>query len=244
MKKIIDLTIAFSMLFCITTVNVKAVRKTTVTDDGITITYDNDAINEKVDLTPSEFVPNAELEILKTNSKQFRASSKELDIPFESQKNEYWCAPAAATMMLNTNGFSVSQKEMANAFGTKVEGTTAGYGISDALNEIVSGSGYYFTWEWHVAEDVSTLKEHTVEAINYGNPVLLNTYETANDIQIDGHDMGTDLYHFGLIGDYFDYGNSATYVDSGYGYFAGFKMNQRISMNKLSIAAGQRGYVW
>lgn len=202
MKKIIGLTIAFSMLFCITTVHVKAARETTVTDDGI---------NGKVDLKTSDFVPNAELEILKTNSKQFKASSKELDIPFESQKNEYWCAPAAATMMLKTNGFSVSQKEMANAFGT-----TVGYGISDALNEIVSGSEYYFTWEWHVAEDVSTLKEHTVEAINYGNPVLLNTYETADDIQIDGHDMGTDLYHSGLIGDYFDYGNSASYVDPGY----------------------------
>ena len=63
------------------------------------------------------------------------------------------------------------------------------------------------------------MKNHITEALSWGNPVMVNTMESPGDVYLQGHNIGTALYHFGVIGDYFDNGNSVTYVDPGYGRF-------------------------
>ena len=35
----------------------------------------------------------------------------------------------------------------------------------------------------------------------------------ACDCYLAGHNIGTTLYHYGIVADYFDYGNTVTYVD-------------------------------
>ena len=61
---------------------------------------------------------------------------------------------------------------------------------------------------------------------------------------IAGHDIGVPLYHFGVVADYFDYGNTVTYTDPGYGRYHGFYLDQTLSITNLSYACGGRGYAW
>ena len=80
------------------------------------------------------------------------------------------------------------------------------------------------------------MKNHVVEALSYGNPVMVNTVESPEDCYLIGHDMDYTLYHFEIIGDYFDYGNRVTYVDPGYGRYNGFVMNQTVTIERMSHA--------
>lgn len=73
---------------------------------------------------------------------------------------------------------------------------------------------------------------------------MVNTAESPGDVFIAGHDIGVSLYHFGVVADYFNYGNTVTYTDPGYGRYYGFYMDQTLSITNLSYACGGRGYAW
>jgi len=171
-------------------------------------------------------------------------SSVVISIPFQTQVTDYYCGPASARMVLGGLKYNVTQEQMASLLGTTENGTNAGDNVANALNSIVAGSKYQFRWEWHTYTDVSTIKSHVVEALAYGNPVMVNTMETPGDVYLQGHNIGTALYHYGVVADYFDNGNSVTYTDPGYGRYSGFVMDQRASITNLSYAVGGRGYAW
>lgn len=94
------------------------------------------------------------------------------------------------------------------------------------------------------AATVTNVQDHIVEALSYGNPVMVNTYETTGDCYLEGHENYSELYHYGIVGDYFNYGEEVTYVDPGAGMFTGFVMNQTVDIDDMCKAIGTRGYVW
>ena len=200
-------------------------------------------VNGGVDLlTPSEYPP---LEIGSgTNTLKAKPQQVILNIPFQTQINDYYCGPASASMSVRSLGYNKSQHQMAALLGTTTNGTNAGNGVANALNAVVAGSRYRFNWEWHTYTQISKMKNHITEALSWGNPVMVNTMESPGDVYLQGHNIGTALYHFGVIGDYFDNGNSVTYVDPGYGRYGGFVMNQRVTIRNMSYATGGRGYAW
>ena len=214
-----------------------------VSDDGQEIVYDTQVVNGGIDLETELDIPYDQL-IDKKNVPTTRASSVVITIPFQTQQEDYYCGPAAARMVLGGIGYSVTQNEMAELLGTTVNGTNAGNNVANALNSVVEGSNYQFRWQWHTFSDVSKIKSHVLEALNYGNPVMVNTMESPGDVYLVGHNIGTTLFHYGVVADYFDYGNSVTYTDPGYGRFSGFVMDQRVSITNLSYACGGRGYAW
>lgn len=214
-----------------------------VSDDKKEIVYDTKIVNGGIDLETKLDIPHDQL-IDKKNVPTTRAGSVIISIPFQTQQNNYYCGPAAARMVLGGIGYSVTQNQMANLLGTTTNGTNAGNSVANALNAIVEGSKYQFRWQWHTYTDIATIKSHVVEALNYGNPVMVNTMESPGDVYLVGHNIGTTLYHYGVVADYFDYGNSVTYTDPGYGRFSGFVMDQKVSITNLSYACGGRGYAW
>ena len=147
-------------------------------------------------------------------------------------------------MIVNSLGYNKTQDYMASLLGTTTNGTNAGNNVANALNKVVKGSKFEFRWEWQQYYQIDKMKNHIVEALSYGNPVMVNTVESPGDVYLQGHDIGTALYHYGIVADYFDYGNELTYVDPGYGRYRGFKMNQRVTIKNMSYATGTRGYAW
>lgn len=207
--------------------------------EGTKIQSNEQFIDGRVDL-----VTPLEDQVVKYSDRAPKPSQVILDIPFQTQQTDYYCGPAAAAMVVNSLGYSKTQDQMARLLGTTESGTAAGNGVANALNNVVRGSKYKFNWEWQNYNEVAKMKGHVMEALSYGNPVIVNTVESPGDVYLAGHNIGTYLYHFGIIGDYFNYGNEVTYVDPGYGRYGGFQMNQRVSIKNMSYAAGTRGYVW
>lgn len=247
MKKISNLCLSFIMMISIisSTVEIHASTSTngqSETDyNGITIIYDENTLNGSIDLE-TKLLNNTSID--KTNSKTPRSGSVEIYIPFQTQQTDYYCGPASARMVLGGIGYYRTQDQMASLLGTTVNGTNAGNGVANALNSVVAGSQYEFRWQWHTYTDISTIKGHIVEALNYGNPVMVNTMESPGDVYLAGHNIGTTLYHYGVVADYFNYGNEVTYTDPGYGRYSGFVQDQRVSITNLSYAVGGRGYAW
>lgn len=247
MKKLVITYLSTAILLAIsfTPINIQAATTTDehskTSDDGTTIVYDNSTLNGGIDLeTP--LINDKEID--KKNTPTTRAGSVVISIPFQTQQNDYYCGPASARMVLGGIGYSRTQNQMASLLGTTTNGTNAGNGVANALNSVVAGSKYQFRWQWHTYTDVSKIKGHVLEALNYGNPVMVNTVESPGDVYLTGHNIGTTLYHYGVVADYFDYGNQVTYTDPGYGRYSGFVMDQRASIKNLSYAVGGRGYAW
>ena len=212
-----------------------------INENGYSIIFDNSAVNGGVDLqTAPEYLETID----KSNVPMTLSDSVVISLPFQTQQNDYYCGPASARMVVGALGYSRTQDQMASLLGTTTNGTNAGNGVANALNSVVAGSKYRFTWQWHTYSDVSKIKGHIVEALNYGNPVMVNTMESPGDVYLAGHNIGTTLYHFGVVADYFNYGNQVTYTDPGYGRYSGFVLDQRASINNLSYAVGGRGYAW
>lgn len=245
MKKLLNLVIIGIMLFGSNMYHISASTndgdQIGISEDGTNIVVNESVVNGGVDLNTPLSKESLE-KIDKTTNPTTRASSVVLNIPFQTQQTNYYCGPAAAVMVLGAIGYNRTQSQMASLLGTTTNGTNAGNNVANALNSVVAGSKYRFYWKWHNYTDTATIKSKVVEALNYGNPVMVNTAESPGDVYIKGHDIGTALYHFGVVGDYFNYGNSVTYVDPGYGRFSGFLMNQTLSIQSLSNAVGGRGY--
>lgn len=213
------------------------------TNEENVIVEDKNIINGGIDLvTPLDTSLFNELEL---NNNVISVSPKQVEIyiPFQTQINNYYCGPAAA-MVVNSLGYNKTQTQMAYLLGTTTNGTNAGNGVANALNSVVAGSRYRFYWVWHNYNDFKTIKNHVIEALSWGNPVMVNTAESPNDVYLLGHDIGQPVYHFGVIADYFDHGNSVTYVDPGYGRFPTFLLEQRVTIVNMSYATGGRGYAY
>lgn len=206
------------------------------------------ALNGGVDLLTQPAFEEPERMQTASMSRASRITTPErviLQVPFQTQQTDYWCGPASAKMLLETIGYNYSQQQLANMLGTNARiGTEAGHKIPNVLNSIVKGSRYHFNWEWQQPHEVAKMKGHVVEALSYGNPVIVNTVESPGDVYIAGHNTGYPLYHYGIIGDYFGYGDTVTYVDPAHGRFNGFILEQQVSITNMSKAAGGRGYVW
>lgn len=201
--------------------------------------FDDSVVNGAMD-----FETQLDEPVIKIQERSAKPRQVILSIPFQTQQTYYYCGPASAAMVVNSLGYNKTQNEMASLLGTTTAGTAAGNGVANALNAVVRGSRYKFTWEWHNYNQVDKMKNHVVEALSWGNPVMVNTVESPGDVYLRGHNIGSPIYHFGVIGDYFDYGNSVTYTDPGYGRFSGFVMDQRVSIKDMSYATGGRGYAW
>lgn len=213
------------------------------TDTGDSIKSDPSVVNGGVDLSTPLERPLLEIDS-ETNTLRAKPQQVILNIPFQTQINDYYCGPASASMIVRSLGYNKSQQQMAALLGTTTNGTNAGNGVANALNAVVAGSRYRFNWEWHTYTQINKMKNHITEALSWGNPVMVNTMESPGDVYLQGHNIGTALCHFGVIGDYFDNGNSVTYVDPGYGRYGGFVMNQRVTIRNMSYATGGRGYAW
>lgn len=216
-------------------------NENTTVKDGVNVYYDNDSVNGGVS---SDMVNSTDEENISLLSVTAAPESVVIYMPFQTQQNDYYCGPAAARMVLGGIGYTVTQSYMASLLGTTTNGTNAGDSVANALNTVASGSEYYFRWQWHTYTNISTIKAHIVEALAHGNPVMVNTVEMPGDVYIAGHNIGTTLYHYGAVADYFDYGNEVTYSDPGYGRYTGFYQDQRLSITNLSYACGGRGYAW
>lgn len=251
MKKTIAIHAVVSIMFvwvaCPASVSAAAIldddsRFLQVNETGHTdVQYDDSKVNGGIRLVEDLY---ADQQVDKQSFQRAARKSKELRISFQTQQNNYYCGPASAAMIVNALGYKRNQNEMARLLGTTQAGTNAGNGVSNALNAVVKGSRYKFRWEWQSAHQVDKIKRHVTQAIDYGNAVMVNTVEGPRDWYIQGHNLGYTIYHYGVVADYFDYGNTVTYVDPGHGRFSGFKLQQRVSIKNLSYACGTRGYAW
>lgn len=241
-KITVSFIIAFTLVF-VSTVTISAAtispndNSEIETENGTEITYNNNALNGGI---------NDDINVVIDNNKQLvrsaKASGKNLNVKHQTQQTDYYCGPASASMKVKYLGFNKSQNDMAKLLGTTSSaGTGAGNGAANALNKVASSKAK-FSWSWHKYDEVTKIKNHVLTAIDYGNPVMINTLETPGDWCLKGHNTGYDLYHFGVISGYSNFGNAGIYLDPGYGRFSGFVQQQVATMSDLSYAAGQRGY--
>lgn len=183
----------------------------------------------------------------KNNERMIFPKQVKLNVPFVTQENNYYCGPASALMLLKTIGYNnYSQSSIANIIGTTENGTGAGYNyIPKGLNSIVEKDGKFkYSWSDHNYKDVDTIKLNIMTALSVGSPAIINTYESPGDCYIKGHNIGTELYYFGVISEYYLDGNAVTYLDPASGLFDGFVKSQQVNIKNISNAVGGRGYIW
>lgn len=207
------------------------------TEDGTEIIYDNNAINGGI---------NEDIDTKINNKKvvsRAEVAGKSLNVKHQTQQNNYYCGPASASMIVKYLGYNKSQSYMANLLKTNESGTGAGKDVAGALNKVASAKAK-FTWEWHNYSDVNKIKNHIKTAIDYGNPVMINTMESPGDVYLKGHNTGYTLYHYGVVSGYSNFANNGIYLDPAYGRLSGFVKQQMATMKDLSYASGGRGYAW
>lgn len=209
----------------------------TVTIDGVQVSYDPNAINGGIDLT-------TEKEKLVAITTNYTLESKEIYVPFEQQINEYYFGTATASMLTKSINIPQTQQQISNLL-EEPSAVTAGKNLSTALNRLLENSKFRFYWEWHNnVNDITTMKTHIVSAIEYGNPVMVNMTEGPGDNYLRGHNIGYSHSIFGLISGFYNYGDRIKYIEPGYGRFSGFVKPQVTTIENLSYATGDRGYVW
>lgn len=231
MKKILMSVLSFIILMSTGTIYIYATQEATSSDgvqtveieEGTVIQYNENALNGGIDLGMPAKV--------------------ELTIPFEQPKQYNYSSVASTVMLLNSIGFTYTQQEIADLFEVD-RVVTDGKHVTEVLNHTTEGSRYAFTLEQHDALNITGLKNHIVEALVYGNPLLVNTMESSGDCYLEGHNQYGTLYQYGLVKDYYNYGNSVTYTESDYGIYSGFSVNKKVGITNLSYAAGGKWYVW
>lgn len=209
------------------------------TENGTEIIYDDNSVNGGVS---KDF--NIKIDNSKKSTSRAEAAAKSLNVKHQTQQNNYYCGPASASMIVKYLGYNKSQADMAKLLQTNSsDGTSAGNNVAQALNKVASSKAK-FTWEWHNYSNVKQIKSHIKTAIDFGNPVMINTVESPGDWYIKGHNTGYTLYHFGVIKGYSNFADAGVYLDPGYGRFSGFIKEQITTTKNLSYAAGGRGYAW
>ena len=100
------------------------------------------------------------------------ATSQNLNVPFYSQENNYYCGPATTRQtyrfFLRTYVNLPSQSQIASALGTTTDGTDTNR-IATYLNNAF-GLGYQVLWYW----DNSTLPTLVTNNIGTGAPIILH----------------------------------------------------------------------
>lgn len=172
---------------------------------------------------------------------------KELKVSCILQQNNYFSGPASTLMVLKALGYNdYTQDVVAKIIGTDENGTGAGQEyIPNGLNSIVNKDGkMQFNWTDHKNDKVDEMKLDIMDAINYGKPVIINSYEAPGDVYIHGHDIGIDLYNFGVISAYHTKGDVLTYLDTENGLYDGFIRSKKIKTKDMGYAVEGRGYIW
>ncbi|NJP35489.1 C39 family peptidase [Micromonospora thermarum] len=124
-----------------------------------------------------------------------------LEHDYERQPNGYYCAPAATSIAVSTQGKDPSQKEIAQKLGTTVDGTKSVNDTTRVLNEVTGGG--YETTEIKGAtaqpEHVDKLRADVVEAVNAKRGVVANTIGTGLDTDGDRHPF-PDGHYVSVVG--------------------------------------------
>lgn len=258
MKRILANLLVISLLFGIEVQNVVFAEDTSdsgvVEVDGVDIYYDNNAVNGGVDIDKDKgyvnengvniyydnHAINGGVDLEAKPAYQGVNSSVVLPIVFEHPQSDKSNAFASMAMLLSTIGYPMTQQELATVLDmNNIESKQ----IAEELNSIVKDSNYHFTSEYHDF-NVETIRNHVVEALNVGNPILVHTVETSSDWYIEGHGLMGSYNEYCLVGDYFDYGAEVTIVNMNQGIYDGFNLNQKVSIQALSNATGGSDYVW
>lgn len=166
--------------------------------------------------------------------------NKILSISFQTQQNDYYCGPAAVRMLLAATGKYYTQDYIAGQIGTTVNGTGFGASFINPINSLSSGTGFSFNLVW----GASDLKNRSVIAIVYGNPVLVNTNESAAGYHLKGHAENGIQYHCGIVNGYRQSGNILVYTDPAYGRFPYTVQQQDVSLDIMSSMVSTLGFIW
>lgn len=235
---ILSIVVFYFSLISDTTFAAKNHKGKTVNVNGVEVSYDSNAINGGVSPIPTGNDPKFADRLVE--------KEKYLSVPFETHINNYYSAPAAISMILNSLGITTySQQQIAQKLGTLSNGTYTGYQIEHTLNSIVNGSKYKFNWVWYSnVNDFNSVKDNIISAVEYGNPVIINTEENLGDVFFRGHNTRLSFYNYGIIYAYFNYGNDFMYLDPGYDRFLGFVKFQKTQIKDLNYAMENRGYAW
>lgn len=220
-----------------------------IMDDGSQLYYNQAALDGGICFNKSTDQYSA-LSHIKFSSRDERAVNPAptvIQITFQTQINNWFCAPAAVRMVLSGIGIIETQQNIALEIGTNIYGTEFGDTLVDGMNGFVAGTAYAFILKSHnyTSADTAAMKSNLMYAINYGNPVLVNSDESDGE-HIPGHAAAGIIYHYACVNGYTYGGNSFLYTDPAYG-LAGMDSvikNQFITTNMLSLALGGRGYVY
>ena len=172
-------------------------------------------------------------------ARQTTPLNKTLAVNFQTQENYYYCGPAAVRMVLYATGKSYPQSFIASFIGTTSDGTGFGGTLLNAMNSHC-GSSFSF----NLVCGSTDLKTRTVIAINYGNPVLVNTYQPSGVDIIEGHMENNIFYHYGVINGYKRSGDVLVYTDPAYGRYPGTAKQQDISLSNMQYLCSTRGFIW
>lgn len=255
MKKFTAAFLLFSIM-SINFLNVSATSSTsdnetevTTTEDGKEVYYNNNSVNGSIDTTDFKDVPKFN-SMTKYDPNDPNINSNSVSVSHQTQETSYYCGPASGSMITYQLGKGQNQNQMASYFGTTTDGTGFGSYLGSTLQNI---TGYPFGTTWHTGSDVTTIKNNIKAGINYGNAIMLNTWEYGNYFYLDGHRaLSDEVFHYGVISGYSDFGNYVYYIDPGAGYtdpvtgqrWDGFTAGRYYPIYDISMATGGRGYVW
>jgi len=130
------------------------------------------------------------------------------------QPNGWYCGPAATRIALSAHGIVPSFDDIAAALGTTRNGTASIFEVSRVLNNI-------YGWQRYTSVEVpggditgnqvKSLREDVVTAINDGDPVVANIKGTITDFAGEVHSYPGG--HYVTITGYSDNGDTVTVTD-------------------------------
>lgn len=134
-----------------------------------------------------------------------QAVTKSLNVDYQAQPNNYWCAPAAARIALSSKVKKVpNQAALATALGTTEGGTDSILQVVDGLNNrLLAGTGtQYVTRDWSnhpmTPEMTQQLWSDTVRDVDDGKGIVANIVATP-DNQPSHYPAGQTFYHYVAI---------------------------------------------
>ncbi|MEH0824727.1 MULTISPECIES: C39 family peptidase [unclassified Micromonospora] len=136
-----------------------------------------------------------------------------LEHDYETQRTDYYCAPAATQIALSTQDKNLSQKQVAEKLGTTRAGTDSADDTTRVLNEL-TGGGYETTEISGATADlgqVNELRKDVVEAVDTRRGVVANTLGTGVDTDGERHSFPGG--HYVSIVGYRDGGQSMKIAD-------------------------------
>lgn len=230
---------------------INADEQTAETDDGTTVIYNSSEIDGGIDLNGkiTEITNEKTIEYYSSNQRQINETypyQKVISLTFQTQNNNYYCAPASVRMLMKAIGKNYTQGQIALLIGTNTGGTSFGSTLLSGINAMAAGTGFSFNLVWHSASDVNGMKSKFMIAIVYGNPVVVNTVEGDNNkpFIFNGHAANNIRYHFGVVNGYKQSGEKYVYTDPAYGMYSGTSQTQDVTKANMSKACELRGYIW